>query len=308
MSNENQRLDAAESVFYSRQLEHIAPELYNVKYADLMGRKLIPTISGVADWAKVFTFRGVEQFGSAKVISDMADDLPTADVKGAEVSQRIVTVGSSFWYSKDEIRGAMAMGIPLEFMKAEAARRAVEQKIDTLIATGDSTAGIVGLLDATNMTTVTASTKTGGGTAWALTGVADEIVVDVLQLLSTLVADSKGIFQKFRIVLPIDKYNILAQKRMGDGSNMTLLAYIKASSPFLEEIYPWYVCSTSGTGSVTQMVAFPADPRVVGAIVSKEFTMEMPQERNLASVINCTAKCGGVAKFYPKAIGQVLSI
>lgn len=307
MSN-TERLDAAESVFYSRQLEHIAPQLYNVKYADLMARKLIPTIAGVAEWAKVFTYRGVEQFGTAKVIADMADDLPTADVKGAEVSSRIVTVGSSFWYSKDEIKAAQAMGVPLEFMKAEAARRAVEQKIDTLIATGDATSGIVGLLDATGMTTVTAGTKTAGGTAWSLTGVADEIVLDVLALVSKLVLDSKGIFQKFRIVLPIDKYNILAQKRMGDGSNMTLLAYIKASSPYVEDIFPWYVCSTSGTGAVTQMCAFPADPRVVGAIVPREFTMEMPQDRNLASVINCTAKCGGVAKFYPSAIGQVLSI
>lgn len=298
-----ERLDAAESVFYKRQLEYIAPQLYNVRYADLMARQLIPTIGGVPEWANVFTFRGLEQFGAAKVVTAYSDDLPRADASGAESSQIIKTYGASFGYNRDEIRAAMAMGVPLQELKARAARRAIDQAIDTALATGDSANGLSGILGTGTDYSANLATKSGGGLTWA-NGSPDEIALDIFELCSRIIAKVKGAFTRFRIVVPIEQDNLITQRRMGDGSNLTIKQFVLQNSPYVESITGWYKCDLAGaSGTKDMMQAFPGDPQVVGALVPQEFKVEMPQDRNLETVVNCTARCGGVVTFFPPALG-----
>lgn len=304
------RLDASESVFFKRQLETIAPRLYNVQYPEFLARTFVPTIGGLPDWAKVFIYRGYELVGTAaKPIADYAADLPRAGAKGAEVSQLIKTVGASFGYSRDEVRIASATNTPLLDLDAKAARRFVDMTVDTWLSLGDAQNGITGVLRVSGATTETALTKTSGGTAWALTGVADEIAFDVLALVAKIALVTKMAYTRFNVCLPIAHYNILSQKRMGDGSNMTILAYLLATSPYINSIKPWYQCTLAG-GSLdaTRMAAIPVAEDAVGALVPQEFMMEMPQERNLETVVNCTARCGGVVPFQPLAIGYMDSI
>ncbi len=302
------RLDASESVFFRRQLEVIAPRAYDTVYPEFVGRQVVPTIGGLPEWTKVFLYRGYTMFGSAKVIGDYADDLPRADVAGNEVAQLVKTIGASFGYSREEMQLAMATGTPLSEMKAKAARRAIEGLIDVILSTGDAQNGLGGILNVTGATTETAGTKTGGGTAWTLAGVADEIAFDVLSLVAKIVLDTKMSFQRFNITLPIAKYNLLAQKRMGDGSNMTILAYLLATSPYIESIKPWYRTDAAGASAGTRMAAIPTGEGAVGAIVPQEFRMEIPQDRNLESVVLCTARVGGVVAFQPKSVGYMDAI
>jgi hypothetical protein len=303
---QSNRLDAAESVFFKRELEAIDKRVYDKKYPQLIARSLIPTISGVSPYQKVYTWREFDKKGSAKVITDYADDLPRIDVSGEEFSQLIKTVGDSYWYSLDEVQAAKGMGTPLDEMRAMAARYFIESKVDSILATGDAATGMKGLLNLANTTSFTAGTKTAGGLTWgtlvAPNATGAEVAQDIMGLVSKLNETTKGLWSKFKIVLPLEQYNYAAQIRMSTLGETTALEFVLKVCPFIESITPWVKCDGAGAGSTDRMMAYPFDEMVLGALVPSEFEILPAQERNLAFVVNCKATVGGVICRYPVAV------
>jgi hypothetical protein len=300
------RFDAAESVFFKRELESIDKKVYDKKYPQLIARSLIPTISGVAPWQKVYTWREFDKKGSAKVIADFADDLPRVDVSGEEFSQLIKTIGDAYWYSIDEIQAAKGTGTPLDEMRAMAARYFIESKIDTILATGDAATGMKGLLNLASTTSFTPGTKLAGGLTWgtitAPNATGPEVAADIIGIVSKLNETTKGLWSKFRVLIPLEQYNYAAQVRMSTLSDQTALEFVMKVCPFIESITPWLKCDGAGSGGTDRMVAYPYDEMVLGALVPSEFEILPAQERNLAFVVNCKASCGGVVSRYPVAI------
>ena len=306
MSNFEQRLDAAESVFFARQLESIDARQYQVLFSETKSRLLLPTQGGVSEDALVYTWRMFEHFGQAKVIANAADDLPSVDVSGQEQSVTIKEIGASYGWDLREIKASMRGGFDLDAEKAMSCRRAIDRKIDDLLATGSTLLGMQGFLTLTGAPTFTLGTKSGGGLTWA-NGTPDEIAADLTGIVTARKLALKGAggaeFDRFTIVIPIDKYALIAQTRMGDGSDKTILKFVLETSPWIESIESWSKCTLAGAGGATdRMVAYVKDPAVVSAIVPQEFRALPPQQRNLRYVINCTASCGGVVARYLVAL------
>lgn len=304
---DSNRLDAAESVFFKRELEAIDKKVYEKKYPQLIARSLIPTIGGVSPWQKVYTWREFDKKGSAKIIADYADDLPRVDVSGEEFSQLIKTLGDSYWYSIDEVQAAKGMGTPLDEMRAMAARYFIESKVDSILATGDAATGMKGLLNLSSTTTFTAGTKTAGGLTWgtiaAPNATGPEVAADLIGIVSKLNETTKGLWSKFKIVLPLEQYNYAAQIRMSTLGDQTALDFVLKVCPFIQDITPWVKCDLAGAGGSTdRMAAYPYDEMVLGALVPSEFEILPAQERNLAFVVNCKATVGGVICRYPVAV------
>lgn len=300
------RLDASESLFFQRQLEEIDRKIYEIRYPQFKARQLIPVQAGIPEWARVYTWREYEMFGASKFIGNNADDLPRVDAKGTETSKVIKWVGDSYGYTMMDIKAAAKEGTPLEDIKARAARRAIETQIDEILSTGATAHNLQGILSLSNTTSYTVGTKAAGGLTWgslaAPNATGDEVAADIMGIASKLVETTKGVWERFRIAMPIEQYNYAAQKRLSSQSDITALQFALKTSPFIESITPWHRCDTAGAGSTDRMVAFPPDPEVVAAIVPTEFTPMNPQQRNLEWVINCIASCGGVVCRYPVAV------
>src|SRR5574342_632700 len=90
------RLDAAESVFFKRQLEAIDRELYQVQYPIMKARQLIPTQQGIPDWARTYTWRMFDKVGKAKFIGNNPKDLPRVSVLGGEQTKMIKPCGDAY--------------------------------------------------------------------------------------------------------------------------------------------------------------------------------------------------------------------
>src|ERR1700751_3159591 len=99
--------DSNESMFLQRQLDYIKQQTYDIKYAELKSRKLIPVSSEVDPGAEKIFYRQYDQSGLAKIISNYADDLPDADVSGKEFSASVKTLGASYKYNVQEMRAAV---------------------------------------------------------------------------------------------------------------------------------------------------------------------------------------------------------
>ncbi len=302
------RLDASESVWFSRQLEYVDRQIYETVFPENKSRTLIPTAQGIPDWAKVYTWRMFERFGKAKIVANMADDIPRADHSGVEGSKIIKPVTASYGWDIFEVKAAAATQMPLDALKATAARFAIESEIDRILAVGDTTHGLDGLMTLDNTTDFTATTKDGGGLTWAV-ATPDEIVADVFGAISNIIGTMKSaggpVFSRFTIVLPISQYALIAQRRMGGGSDQTILRFMLANSPWIEAIEPWFHAEGAGAGGTDRMVIFPRNPLVIAGIVPMEFTTQPPDQRNLEFVVNCLATTGGVVVRYPLAVAYV---
>ncbi len=300
------RLDAVESVFFKRQLEAIDSKVYETKYPQYKSRSLLPTVQGVAETDRVYTYRLMDTVGKAKFVGQAADDLPRADAFGTESSQNIKEIAAAYGYSISEIKAAARNGTPLDALKAMGARRALEEKIDSILALGDSTVGLKGLLGLSSTTTYTPSTKSAGGLTWgtmaAPNATGEEVAMDIMGAASKIVDATKGAFTRFKIVLPIEQYNYAAQKRMGDGSDVTALKFALGTSPYIESVEPWFRCDNAVSGTTDRMCVYPMDPEVVGALVPQEIQFHAPQLRNLEYVVPATASVGGVVCRYPVAV------
>ena len=117
-------------IFLARELETILARAFEVEYADIKYSTVIPVSSEVGTGADSFTYRVFDKQGSMKVIGDKAQDLPRADVLRKEVTHPVRSLGASFAYTVQETRAAaMVPGMNLEQRRANAVRRAYEEKV-----------------------------------------------------------------------------------------------------------------------------------------------------------------------------------
>jgi hypothetical protein len=309
------RLDAAESVWFKRELEFVDETQYQTIYEENLARQLIPTQSNVPDWASVFTTREFSKFGKAKIVANMADDIPRVDVSGKETPKIIKPIADAYGWDIFEIKRSIAQGTHLDAMKAAAARYAIETEVDRILSLGDTEynlSGILALDTEASITPIVAITKTGGGTNWSVGALPTEIAGDVFKLIGETVRKLKGaggaMFRRFRVVMPDDNYLLISQRGMNDTTGRTILEFL-LKSPYIESINPWHRTVGAAANGVDDRIAiFPPNPVVVAGIVPMEFTPQEPEKRNLEYVIDCVGTCGGVVARYPVAVGYIDAI
>jgi len=295
-------LDAAENIFFERQLEQVRNKTYDIKYAALKARMLIPVDNSVDPGAETVKYEQFDEVGQAKIINSYADDLPRVDIKAKEFRQPIKSIGVGFGYSTQELRAAKFAGKPLEARRATTTRRAVEQTIDRIAATGDAANGLLGLLNQPNALVFAVPNNAGGTSAHWADKSPDEILADLNGIVNLIVSTTKEIEQPDTLLLPVDQYTLISSTPRSANSDTTILKYFLTNNPFIHAVEPWAKLSGVGSGSTDRMVAYRRDPDALQLIISMEFTQYPPQPKGLAFEIPCEARCGGVQVYYPLSI------
>lgn len=298
-------MDASENAFFARQLEHIRPGVFEVRYAELIATSLVPINTSVHPGAEVFTYRAYDQVGKAQLASDLSKTGARADVFAKpEVTSPIRSMKGSYGYSIQEARAAMMAGLDLDPRKARAARRAIAQLMDDVLLLGDGTApylGLYGLFALVGTHTYTVPNGDAGDTEWS-TKTADEVVADLHGIANGIVTNSKDVHQPDTLLLPLTSYQEISQRRMGDGSTMTILQFFLANSPYIKSVIPVVKLETAGSGGVKRMVAYKKDPDMVEGIVPVAFEQLAPQFDGYEVLTHCHGRIGGVVTYYPKSI------
>lgn len=304
------RLDAGEQMWLKRELEYVDKKIYERHYDENIARQLIPTEQNVPDWATSVNWSEIESYGSAKIISEISDDIPRVGANRTESSQTIKIIADAYSWNVFDIKRAAATGIHLDTTKAEIARRVAETTIDDILAKGDAKHKLNGFARLSYITPVVATTKTGGGTKWSATATAAEIANDVIKLVTSIIIALKGarnapVFRKFRVVMPDANFLMITTKKMGEYDSRTVFDYLM-SIPYIESIVGWHqLVGQAANNTDDRMIAYAPDPSVVSGIVPMEWTPQEPEKRNLEYVVICLATCGGVITRYPIAIGYM---
>lgn len=308
-------LDAGETVVYARQLEYIISELYNVLYADNKARSLFPVNTNVDNAAETYTYRQHDWIGEARIINDAASDFPNVTLTGDEIRNGIKGIGVSYQYDIQQMRRAARAGLQLEMELANAARRATENKLETIAAFGDTNFALNGFTNFANLATFTLATKTAGGVAWYNSttkkgnATVNEILSDISGMSSAIFAGTKGVHRGDTLILDIDTFAYLNSTFVNTSfRDDTILQFVLKNIPFLKSIDFWLPLSTAGAitaangGLTPRIMLYQKDPAVVQLVIPQEFEQFAPQPRMMAFRIPCHMRTGGITVRYPKAI------
>lgn len=302
--------DANEAYFFARQLEHIKARTFDIKYAAFNALRVLPVSSEAGPGAETITYEQYDQVGLAKLIASYADDLPRADIKGREFMTKVRSIGSSYGYNVQEIRNAQMAGKSLESERAAAARRSVDQKMNSLAWLGDDAHGLQGFFSASTNIPNNLATADGNGSATTFASKIDDpdkIIRDVNELINDIETDTKGVHRANYVMMPIDQYALLNSTPRSSTTDTTVLQFLRNNNPGVtfEAIHEM---SGKGAGSTDVMVAMERSNEVIEVEVPQPFEQFPVQERGLEFVVPCHARFGGVSIRYPLAINIVRGI
>lgn len=296
------KLDANESAFFKRQLEFIKSQTYDTKYKELKATLLIPVSTEAPNGADTITFRRFSKVGFAKIVADYANDFPRVDIFGEEVQVPVRSIGDSYGYSIKEIRRAQMAGLNLNQRRAETARRAIDEKINDVAFSGDTDYNLQGLIDYPGTTEYTIPADgTGSSKLWS-TKTPDQIVRDVTGLLDAIVDPTNGREAPDTLLLPITQFLLIANTRMTDGNDKTIMTYIKQNNPFINTIEWITELKSAGASSTDRMMMYTRDPRNLTLEIPQPFEQFTPQQKGMEFEVPCHAETGGVIVYYPLSI------
>jgi hypothetical protein len=298
------RLDANESLWFGRQLEYVKAATYDTKYAALRATELIPVSTEAGPGAQKIIYRSYDAVGMAKIIADYADDLPRSDVKGIEYSANIRSLGSAYGYNINEIRAAMMAGVPLEQRKANAARRAIDQLVNSIAFNGDSAYGLYGLLNNPNITTGTVASDGSGTPATLWSGkTPDQIIRDFNAAVAAMRVLTKDVEMPDTALFSIANYNYIASTPRATVAETTILQWLQRSNPGITRWEAVIELTGVGAGGTSDgFVLYRRDPDHLTLEIPQPFEQFPPQARNLEFVVDCHARIGGVIVYYPLSV------
>ena len=295
-------LDADESIFFARELESVKSKSYDVLYPELKARKLIPVSFEAGPGAESITYQQYDQVGIAKIIAKYGDDLPRADVKGKEFNSPIKSLGASYGYSLQEIRNAKFAGKSLEQRRANAAKRAIMQKENTIAFFGDTNSNLPGLLSNANILVHTLPADGTGATTTFSTKTPDQIIRDLNAAAHKIVEQSKGVHAPDTLLLPIAQYTYCASTPRSSTSDTTILEYFLKNNPFVKNADWLNELDGAGTAGVDVGFFYKRDPDMLTLEVPQDFEQLPVQERGLEFIVPCHSRVGGTIVYYPFSV------
>ena len=295
------RLDAGESAFFKRQLEVVKNATYDEKLAPLKYAQLLPIDSSAPAGATEITWRSFKAFGLAKVIADYATDFPRVDVGGTENTVKIKDIGVSYAYSIRDIQRSALTGTPLVAKKAMAARRAIEQSLNTIAWNGDAASNIQGFIKYPGTTEYTVPNTGSGATKTWSTKTPAQILVDLNGIVASIVEGTSGVEYPDTILLPITQLTLLKNTLLGTASDTTILKFFLDNNPgitieWLKEL------DGRGTGGTDMFIAYKKDAEHLTFELPNAFEQQEEDKEGMEYQIPCTATTAGVIVYYPSAI------
>jgi hypothetical protein len=293
LTNAGVRFDANETAFLEKQLEFVESQTYDVLYSRLKAAGFVPVSNEVPEWAETWTYRQWDWRGIAALIANYSDDLPMVDVLVKEFPQPVMEIGDAFQFSIKDLRVSAQLGRPLDAQRAIAARAAIERKIDEIAAVGVPSKNIEGFVNNSNVPITAAPNG-----SWA-TATPAQILEDLFAFEDAVIQNSDENFPPDTMLLPSSLYGKVATTRLDAGNDLTILQFFLANAQSVRSVERWEKLNTAGPGSTPRAVCYKRDPMVVKLQLPIPFQQLEPEKRNLAYVVDCLARVGGVCWYYP---------
>lgn len=290
------RLDAQENLFFQRELEHIIPELFEFMHARITARQFFPIDTSAGPGAETITYRQFTKTGVAKIITDYANDIPTANAFGEEKTGRIRSSAIAAKWTIQEIRAAKMAGRALDRMQAEAAREALMRLENSIAFSGDASHGLVGLFTDPNI-----PIGPVGGAIWSA-ATPSKILADMNAFTNAIPETTGDIEAPDTMALPIGQFDLIHELNAGLGTDTTIATYFLKNNPYISTLTRHRELKAAGPGSTDTMVIYEKSIRKLRLNVPLDIEQLAPQARGLCVWVPYHMRMGGVTVTKPLSI------
>ena len=271
--------------FVTHQRTHIETEVLKKPYPAIRYAEMIPVDTSANPFALSVTHFAQDSVGKAKFMNGKGDDVPLVNIKGSKFEQTVNMAGVGYSFSLEEIGAAQQLGTNLSADGAEAARMAYEQFVDEVAFVGDAALGIEGLYNMTGITSAAAGATFAASTP-------DAILAIINTALTGIFTSTQGIELADTIVLPLAEFSRIATVRLADGSDTTILDFIRRANIYTVQTgQPLNIFADRRL--TTKMVVYRRDPQVL------KMHMPMPLRFIAPQAVNLEVKVLGMFRFAP---------
>lgn len=315
LRSDGTRMDAAAitngTIFLERELTQVRSKVLEVKYPENKAITFIPVATDISPFAETYAWKVTNSWGQARIINGDEKTLPRVGTDAEEKTGKVVSLGLSYGWTRQEMQTAVWQSQPLSQRLAMAARRGHEISIDELLrtgklaSTGQTANGLGGFCNNTSVGRALTFTSwlSDGSAPTAL-----QIYWDLVKFTSKPRIDTNSIFDADTLLIASSLYEKVANTPMfSSGSETTILQYFLRNSPNITSVAQWDRLDGAGDGTIGtsgyhQMITYKRSPEVVEAIVPVRFEQLAPQVTGFNTEIPCLSKCGGVKIYVPKAM------
>ena len=284
-------------LFLARELEQVLARTFEVQYADIKYSSVLPISTEIGQGADSFTYRIFDAEGSMKLIQDKASDLPRADVLRKEVTHQVRSLGASFAYSIQETRAAaLVPGMNLEQRRANAVRRAYEEKVQDVAYFGEGSVGMDGFFNNANVDKTVPD-------KWFDTATTDEMLELLNEGPTSIVQGSNMKESPNTMLVPYDVFRIISTTPRSDSSDTTVLEFFLRTNPFIRSVEPINELeATKSELSKDRIICYDRSPEKLQLHIPRTLEFLPPVRNNLEFSVAAHARVGGVALYYPKSV------
>lgn len=309
MTQRSSRMDAQDAYFLSNQLQSFDPTTYYHLVPGVVGRKLIPRVEGVSPNMPVYKFKMARLRGQVKMGGPRSKGQAGVSVMRTEETQAIKVVEDAMTFNIDELRAAREANQDLPGDTKLAAVTGIEQKIDGMLALGDTLSGIPGIANNANVA------NTNATATWLAAATPDQIIGDITTIISNtqdalkqgqIPGSEMPFFDQFSLYLPVKHLTKIMTTRLGATNDITIYKFLVENFAMLKAIRPWWRLDTANGGN-PMAVLVPAlddgrmNPMAGGALLPLDFEQLPEQYDGRDITVPCAGKCGGVVIRYPVA-------
>lgn len=291
-------MDVAESVHFSRSLEQVQTKVYETRYPGFKWQDFIPLAQGVDPNASVLTWTRYDQVGLAKIIVGYSRDIPRVDIFGVQESMTVRNMADAYGYNIFEVNACLQDGVPLEQRRANAARRAQEQLVETIAFSGDATHNLLGLSNQPNATVYSVPVGASSLADWA-DKTPDEILTDLYAIGDLILSTTRQTERPDTLLIPQIQYGLISRTRLDVYNPESILEHFIKTSAHIKNVDVWDLLKGAGAGGTDRMVAYRRDPEALEMVRPVPFTQEPAQPQGLEVEINCWSRVGGVRVYLP---------
>ena len=298
--------DANTLAFVQSQMAHVESGVYRHKYPNIQYQDLIPVDTSANEWAKTVTFYSMDAVGQAKFINGNGDDIPLVNLNKDQHESSVHMAGIGYGSNLEEVNQARMLNVNLPGENALTARRVYEEFVDESLLKGNAEKQMNGLINYPGITAIPAPNGEAGGATWS-SKTADEVLLDINNLLSGVWVDSLTVELADTLLLSESAYVQLANKRI-PGTDTTLMAYIMANNVLTMRTGRALMIRTvrglesAAAGNNERAVAYRRDPEVLKAHIPMPFRFLSMQTRNLHFYVPGIFRFGGLDVRLPGAM------
>ena len=199
--------------------------------------------------------------GKAWIGSGVRGAIGGVSVDGTPVTLPLNIWGREIAYTSVELERSQMIGTNLDDAQTKALITMYNMDVDQMVYVGDTTLGLKGLVNSTEVTASTVATG-AGGYLWAQK-TADEILLDINSAIEAAWAASAYAVCPNVLLIPPAQYALIVGKKAGtDGAGGSILKYIEDNSMSLMingvalSVRPSKYLVDIGAGTSDRMVAY----------------------------------------------------